>query len=360
MYLTPMKAEDLIEYSRINRYRPDLDWTHPDQGYQRREEPRYKKLRSFMERADRLLPTTYTLNNRDGVQYNEETGEVTLDTENKPYMVDGQHRRAGLAYAIDKSASDPDHQRGIRNFVVPAVIISGLDKVDEMKQFKIINDTQKKIRTDLVNAILTQIERAHGEEEIPDAEKWKVVCQDATHQLNSGADSPWKDLIVLPGEAPITKAQRKQNPGLEHAKIIKSTSFTTSLKPIYYLLVELGLLRGKTSEEHSQHIAELDQEFWNALKELNNGNDMFQSPADYVLQKTPGMFSLHMLLKKMMPRMFAAREEWNKENFVSRLQNAPDTHNPEFWDKTGDGAARFGSMKGFAELSEILWDQLYE
>lgn len=360
LYLTPMKTEDLIEYSRINRYRPNLEWTDPDQGYQRREEPRLKKLKSFMERTDRLLPTTFTLNNRDGIQYNEETSEITLDTENKPYLIDGQHRRAGLIYAIDKSASDPDQQRGIRNFVVPVVILSGFDKVDEMKQFKIINDTQKKIRTDLVNAILTQIERTHGEEEISDAEKWKVVCQDATHLLNSDDNSPWKELIVLPGEVPITRAQRTQNPGLEHAKIIKSTSVTTSLKPIYYLLSELGLLRGTTLEEYSQYVAEIVQEFWSALKELNDGNEMFQNPGDYVLQKTPGMFSLHMLLKKMMPRMFAAREEWKKENFIQRLQNAPDTHNPEFWDKTGDGAARFGSMKGFAELSEILWDQLYE
>jgi len=360
MYLIPMEAEDLIKFSRINRYRPDLDWIHADQGYQRQEEARYKKLRSFMERSDRLLPTSYTLNSRDGIQYNEDTSEIILDTENKPYMVDGQHRRAGLAYAIDKSSSDPDHQKSIKNFVMPVIIISGLDKVDEMKQFKIINDTQKKIRTDLVNAILTQIERTLGEQEIPDPEKWKVVCQDTTHRLNSDADSPWKDLVILPGEAPITQAQRKQNPGLEHAKIIKSTSFTTSLKPIYYLLTGFGLLKGKTLEEHSQHIAEIAKEYWNALKELNNGNDIFQNPGDYVLQKTPGMFSLHMLLKKLLPRMFAAHEEWNKENFISRLKNAPDTHNPEFWDKTGDGAARFGSMKGFAELSDTLWDQLFE
>lgn len=361
LYSSALKVEDILEFSMVHRYNPDLPYDDPKQGYQRKEEARYKKLRKHMSSTDRLLPTAILLNVRDGIEYSSDTSEIIVDFSKKIYIVDGQHRLAGLKYAIEKSKHDPQHQKGVKNFPLPVVFMSGLDKMDEMKQFRIINDYQKKISTGLVRDILAQISRTEGDEEMEQKERVGIVCAEITKILNSASDSPWKNLILEVNQNPITPKQRSQSPELRHIRVIRATSVQTSLKPIYKYLIENEHLDSRASlQVQAQEVAKYVKEYWKAIKELAEGTKMFKEPGDFVLQRTPGMFALHMVMKKLLPRMFRKREEWIKKGFKARLQSCDDINRESYWKAKNGDASVYGSMKGFAELAGKLWDQISE
>jgi len=85
----------------------------------------------------------------------------------------------------------------------------------------------------------------------------------------------------------------------------------------------------------------------------------FENPADHIIQKTPGVFSLH----KIAPEVFEiAREkgEITEDALFDILKNLRDIDDGSyFWNRENeDGAAQYGSMKGFSILASILRQNL--
>jgi DGQHR domain-containing protein len=357
VYLTSIRAEDLAAYTKVDRFDPSLPIDHPDQGYQRREEmPRVKKLANWLRQAlddgnGVLMPTSLLASTRKGsLNYDPQRGTLTLSGKDKLHLVDGQHRRAGLLYAINEKGRDE-----LRDFQVPLVIVENLSTEDEMRQFAVVNSTQKSVRTDLVNMILTQLAAGEGDEAIKEKEQWRVVVSRTLQALNSDLGGPWYDLILMPNETGFKKSEFEEAPELEHKKLVRATSFMSSLKPIYdYLDQSLWDVRGLSTAQRATELAVIVTAFWAALRQLNA--EAFDRPGDYVIQKTPGLFALHRFCKRLLPVMYEARRPWDLENFVAVLEPCSELGDPSFWQRTGGDAAKYGSMKGFAELADLLWE----
>ena len=104
------------------------------------------------------MPTAILLSARTAPVVVSQNGTITLNSRKKLALVDGQHRTRGFEYAI--------REKGLTeyaDFEIPVVIMQDMDKVGEMKQFKIVNGEQKSVRTDLVNMILAQLVEQEGE-----------------------------------------------------------------------------------------------------------------------------------------------------------------------------------------------------
>jgi DGQHR domain-containing protein len=357
VYLTSIRAEDLEEFTKIDRFDPALPIDHPDQGYQRSEEmPRVKKLANWLRQNlddgdGVLMPTSLLASTRKGkLNYDKERCTITLSAKEKIHLVDGQHRRAGLLYAINEKGRDE-----LRDFQVPLIIVEGLSTEDEMRQFAVVNSTQKSVRTDLVNMILTQLAAGEGDDVIRPKEQWKVVVSRALQALNSDSSGPWYDMVVMPNETGFNKNEVEEEPTLAHKKLVRATSFMSSLKPIYdYLDQSLWDVQGLSTAERGEQLAAIVSAFWSAIRRLNK--EAFERPGDYVLQKTPGLFALHRICKRVLPVMYEARRPWDVENFVTMLEPCAELHDPTFWERVGGDASKYGSMKGFAELADLLWE----
>lgn len=357
VYLTTIRAEDLAAFTKVDRYDPNLPIDHPDQGYQRREEmPRVKKLANWFRQTVEsgegvLMPTSLLASTRKkNLEYDADRGTLTLYAKDKLHLVDGQHRRAGLLYAINEKGREE-----LREFQVPLVIVEGLTTESEMRQFAVVNSTQKSVRTDLVNMILTQLAAGEGDESIRENDQWKVVVSRTLQALNDDVRGPWHQMVVMPNETGFRKSDLEASPELEHKKLVRATSFMASLKPIYdYLEQSLWDVRGLTTAERGTELTQIVTGFWSALRKLNP--EVFASPGEYVLQKTPGLFALHRLCKRLLPVMYEARRPWDVDNFVTMLEPCAELADPSFWDRAGGDAARYGSMKGFAELADLLWE----
>ena len=176
------------------------------------------------EQGHGLYPSAILLGARSHLRYDSVSKTLELPQDQSLRVIDGQHRLAGLRYAIEEKGND-----GLPYMEVPVVIIEVKSRVEEMEQFRIINGTAKSVRTDLVNSILTAISQEEGEDAIPDKDIWKVIVTRVVDELNRRDDSPWKEVLLMPDEV-----------GMAHAphKVIRATSAMTSIRPVYEWLMD--------------------------------------------------------------------------------------------------------------------------
>ena len=351
-----MNAEDLINITTIDHYRSDLTPNDPKQGYQRPpERTRITKIGSYLihnivnddgETGNGLFPTAVTLAARRELQYDENTLKLTLPFDEKLQIVDGQHRIEGLRYAIEEKGVDY-----LRDFPIPFVIMETPNRVVEMNQFRTINGTAKAVRTDLVNAILTATVASSGDAFVYEKDKWRVVVTQVVDRLDRDPESPWRGRILMPDEAGSPKGS--------DGKVVRATSFMTSLKPVYDAMEYFRFLKERNDlKGKSDLVYGVVSPFWSALMEVVP--DAFKEPNQYVIQKTPGLFSLHKLLTSdLIPYMSKKdMDDWKIENFVVILKQSPEITDPDFWHKTSGRASAYGSMKGFHDLYVLLRDSL--
>ena len=92
--------------------------------------------------------------------------------------------------------------------------------------------------------------------------------------------------------------------------------------------------------------------YWLALRKVVP--TAFNNPAEYVIQKTPGMFSLHKMLTFLLHDMYRGRRGFEVQDFESFLVDNPEVTDPDFWKSDSGRASAFGSMKGFEELFQLI------
>ena len=231
-----------------------------------------------------------------------------------------------------------------------------------MRQFSVVNGTQKSVRTDLVNMILTNLTSVEGDSAIADSQHWRVVVAKVVTALNGDRTGPWYDQIVMPDQKTYSKEEMDANPELYNRRVIRATSFMQSLKPIDSYLQEFGFTDNDSIDDRSQKLRDVVNAFWRAVRKLNP--DCFKASKDYVLQKTPGVFALHQLCRRVMKDMHIGHRKFTEEQFVEVLSNCAEILDPSYWfiGEEGEGArgeaAKYGSMKGFSELSAELYKSL--
>ena len=110
----------------------------------------------------------------------------------------------------------------------------------------------------------------------------------------------------------------------------------------------------------TQRVAKSLKEYWKAWKSLVP--DAFENAEGYVLLKTPGVFSLHILAFHVL-EVLRVRGVTNpkQEDFCEVLKDLGNYATADFWSaENAEGAAMAGSMKGFSILADTMIEQLQE
>lgn len=361
LLISKMRAGDLSTYTRVDPFDTNKSFDHAKQGYQRPAEmPRVKKLGNWMKRelADGRqvrMPTALLLSARGSDVVLAPNGTVTLKESNKLPLIDGQHRKRGFEWAIEEK-----DVRELADFELPIVIMQDIDLVGEMNQFRIVNGEQKSVRTDLVNMILTQLVAREGDDAVEEKHEWKVVASLAVKRLNVDEDGPWYDRIVMPDQRAYSKEEIDENPAREHLRTARATSFITALKPIdtYLKIVRPG---AASLQQRADTLFEVLDAFWRAVRAMNP--KAFDEANDFVMLKTPGIFALHRLCLSVMKDMYVGHREFVESEFAHMLEDAAELQDPAFWyvgssEADRGDAAKYGSMKGFAELGDLLYESI--
>jgi DGQHR domain-containing protein len=351
LYIGKMKVRDLDKQTKIDRYNPEKNATDEDQGYQRPEEkPRVRKMSGYLKREvdgnrSPLLPTAIVLSAR-GVHMEYRGGKLTMKRNQKLRVIDGQHRKAGLLDAVEGR-----DMLDILDYEVPVVIVSGMSRTEEMRQFKVINSTAKSVRTDLVSMLLANLSVSDGDSSLETSERIQATAAKVVAILNSEEGSSWKNRITLPNQ--IASGEQ----------VTKATTVIASIKPVRQFFIDgLGKRFASTDKEALAIAAPLGA-FWAAVEQQLP--ECWAEPHDYVLHKAQGVFALNIVCRRVMSLMFQKNEDWTAENFASYLERSTDLKDAHFW-HVGDPesgidrgeAARYLGMKGFSELAERLWDDI--
>jgi len=356
LFSCAITARDLVDESQIKVDRwKDSKRNTTDQGYQRdANKGRVKSVAKFVTGHGLDFPTTVLLSyRREGEKmpeytYNKEKNELEI-TEYPVYLVDAQHRTAGIREVLEGLVARDPNMGGKE---LCAVLMVGLDKHEERKYFEIINTTAKGVSQDLGLELLAEGAKNDPEEmeRIKAQNKaWAIKGVGIIHTLNELEDSPWNQRIKMPNEEYDKYSQA----------VAGSAQMVNSLKVV---LVN-GLLQVKSQEECVRII----DAFWKALRNLFP--DALRYPKKHVIQKTTGMFTLHLLLNNLLLRMMTEGKELNEKNFQAVLRElfgrcgnvvvgfGTENENSKFWASGSDGAAVYRGQAGFKQLYNKLVEE---
>lgn len=369
MITIAINVNDLINNHEICYYDDDLNSDHVDQGYQRKPGlPRVSKIAKSIERTinnDTFLPipTSITLSDR-GVNYKFKDGKLDI-IDGKFKLIDGQHRILAYQKAIEDLGCE-----NLKTHYLPCTLIliekldhlSDLEKKElELKHFNTINGEAKSVPVDLGNALLVNLYQA-GALKSDEYDDSKIMSMELVMKLNDES-GPWMSKIIMPNKAAYKSSEWKADPKLKHLRIVKSTSLVTSLKPIIKYLDNNVFTPLTTREVKLNTIYTILDNYWTVV--TNRMPDAIFEARDHVIQKSPGIFSLHYLLIELCKVIKASDEKLTDiKSFEKRLNSEElDFMVQGFWanDKDNPGeATKFGSMKGFKVLSEAMLKNVVE
>ncbi len=344
LYIANMTAGDLLKVMKLDVWDPELDIDTLDQlkkqGYQRAPvKSHYSKVARYILRDKRaLLPTAILLSSRGELTFDEADrggadgiGMLRLAEDEELFVVDGQHRLEGFRYVYLHHGA-----KEALSTMLPVVIIENMEKVEEITQFYVINTTARRIRTDLAHRLLLQLSMQDKsvENEIKEGGKtWRLRATRITDMLNEVEGSPWYHRIKPPNA-----------PNTADTKLMVATeaSFSASLRPILTSELADRLVDDK-------ELVGVISNFWAALSELMP--TAFKDPKKHVVQKTPGLYTLHMVA----PLVFdICGDDLTKDAIKRVLTQAEDIFEDEFWQSVNGHAATANSMGAFRVLADDI------
>ncbi|MBT2734117.1 DGQHR domain-containing protein [Bacillus sp. ISL-7] len=359
-------TEDLIDIYEIDVWKPGKPID--EQGCQRHPvQSHFRKIGRKMKEQNSWLPTSITLSANLNKGEKESINSIKIERTDTPNLVkivipeghklrvvDGQHRILGLEYAITDLK-----QFELKKFQIPFVMMIVNDRIDEITSFYEINSTPKRVSTDLALQLLNEMKQ-NTSMKLTKAEKWKLVALNVSMALSEKTDSVWYNNISV-GQ-------------IKDGEIASSTSFVTSLKPILEISFIKKIWENNLDEQDAgERIADLVNAYWNGLKRLMP--DAFPETKEdkdkWVIQKTPGFFSWHMVAPFVIDEYMVKREkikEFTPETIAEFMQKYADRSvkdYDEFWKASnreagiqGGDASRANSQKAFKELADQIKDEI--
>lgn len=346
IYVGVMRAEELCDTDKVVA---DV-WRGQDEGYQRAiTNARAEDFGNYLLKSSGISPLVIYLSIRDNTQVSfspehELWDEAVLGTlifpdDMKLWEVDGQHRVAGLRYAIDQDPSFARFPMPV-SIIVPSEWGPGTDPVfEEAVQFGIVNKTAKGIRADLVDRLVARIK---------DTDDSRYDYLPKKLKVTDWIDTAIKVVDILNRESPVWMGKIKPpNDTSRGKKPISERSFTQSLRPVF----TSSLIVDETPEV----IAKMLDLYWQAARDLCP--EAFDNPADYVIQRTTGVYVLHDVFVKAL--LYLKRgEKVTKSSFLEVLQDTGNLMTAEYWSSRGFAGMAGTGLGVFSRLSSMAKDEL--
>lgn len=322
-------------------------------GYQRKpSSARAKDFARYIVKARGISPTAILLNVRESIgdfkPIHGTFGILDLPEGTVLWVVDGQHRIEGFEEVITS-----DRNASFSGFHVPVVIMSENSEYEEAKQFIIVNKTQKGVKADLAERFIAKMVRREGPQDLDNLPRattrdieWRPRATDLVDKLNNTNPeepsdefygNPWAGKIQLPNEP-------------KGSTVVSQKSFEDSLKPV----LNSDSFRAYNTDE----LALLLVRYWKALNAVCP--EAFQTPRDYVTQRTTGVFVLHRVLPRVITLAARNGARLTTERLREIVQKMGEGATDLFWSTSGPAGQMGSSQKAIGILSTRLIDFLEE
>lgn len=330
MYSAVLSAKDLVGHTRVDIWHPTNE-----NGYQR--EVSMQRARKFSNYITTEISPPAILANirdvdKDKIKY--ENGRLEIPDETILWLVDGQHRVAGLRELLESSGEKYE------NIELPVVIQVGDSVYQEAKQFVIVNTSQKRVRTDLGERFLQKAAKEEGLENLIQKGirniEWIPTAIEIVDALNNDHHSVWHNLIKLPNEP-------------KGSTIVSQKGFSDSLKPL--LKEDATYFKKRPS-----YLTPILNQYWEAIKELCPAP--FEVPQKFVMLKTTGVVVLHSILPRVISMI--GNDSPDKSDFVRILEKIESLKDYSKWQSPEGEYSKMTGQKGFLIIKMELLDELEE
>jgi DGQHR domain-containing protein len=336
LYLSWLPAEELIKRGRVDTWTPG----HTD-GYQRVLMPkRVGEVAWYLKEAEGIMPTSVLISIRSDIKPDKEKRRLDIPDETILWIIDGQHRVAGLARAIEQGEQE------LNGYPLPVVIMVNPNKFDEMRAFYLVNSRAKSVPTDVAERILQRTMAQRGESWIREHEAEEFTkSQKAINQAKAtevvdhlrSESAVWKGMIAVPGEPKPNVNAVKQ-----HTMVMA--------------MLEGAFKDATLANLDPRALGELLARYWDAIKET--WPEAFAEPKLYSVLKSSGVWSLNMLFRDVFERCRESKD-YSNAKMVELLRSL--AVGSEFWcsspDK-GDPRTFGSSLKAIRLLHAFLREQL--
>ncbi len=352
-----MDAQTLVQLAWVDFYDD-----RTGDGYQRNERTRESRARAIEEyfagcsRAGlkpRLFELTANIRSKadsasatvSEIDEEGRFGFLTVESEGHPWLaiIDGATRLRGIERALAAGVLDGSVLFDIRVF-------DGLTTAEEIALFLLVNEKQKRVRTDLSRRVvqrridegeLNDHELATLKTVVPEDENWKFESTRIAGILNGDASSPWYGRIQMPNDN-ITKP-------------IKLQAFATSLRPLLENQ-DIGLHLNKLIadgdvtgfSDTTALIVRILKNFWRAVRTRNP--QAFAEPNTNVLWGSIGVNGCHAALGAVLSTIISGSTvNFREANFSQMLDGSCVADYLYWFSRPGRGeAAEYPGDKGEA------------
>ena len=247
-------------------------------------------------------------------------------------IIDGGTRLLGIQKAMDEQVIDPGILFDVRVF-------TGLSLAHEISQFLLINDKQKKVRTDLglrvVQRLLDEGKLSDDEHHVlstvvPETDSWKYDASRIISRLNEDEASPWYGMIQMPGDK-STKPVKLQAMLTSLQPILRNDDFRDHIKR----MEEKGAL--KVDANHAtpiEFITRVLRNFWKAVAQVNP--DAHNEPMTNVLWGSIGASACHIALSPVLQSILASSHpDVSVSGFTRMVRSTMISSYPEWFSRPG-------------------------
>ena len=347
-YSVLVRAGDLVRLSFVDFYEDTTG-----QGYQRNEATRATRgnaVRDYIKRCvqARLPPQLFEItasfrgseNAWSWDPLGERDEEVRLgflalrhEAQKRVLsIIDGGTRLLGIQKAMDERVIDPD-------ILFDARVFTGLSLAQEISQFLLINDKQKKVRTDLglrvVQRLLDEGKLSDDEHHVlstvvPETDSWKYDASRIISRLNEDEASPWYGLIQMPGDK-STKPVKLQAVLTSLQPILRNDDFRDCIKR----MEEKGALKvDANSATPIEFITRVLRNFWKAVAQVNP--DAHNEPMTNVLWGSIGASACHIALSPVLQSILtSSHPDVSVSGFTRMVAPTMISSYPEWFSRPG-------------------------
>jgi DGQHR domain-containing protein len=337
IFVTALPFRDLRGHVKVDYWTPDNE-----EGYQRPlVDRRLAEVARFVLQDEGVLPTSILLCVRqedlEGVRFERlhvdgesaAVGNLVIPDGLTLWIVDGQHRYFGVNRGFER-----DGAAELLDYAFPVSIMTGIDRYAEMNHFNIINTTQRKMSTDIVDRHLVMRAEREGLQMIAkgkagERDYMRAKATRIVDFLNE-EPGPWKNQVSIPGVVGRDKGLIRQ-----HAMV---ASLEAALKDAWL------------STLSDEDFAKLLARYWQAL--ANVWPDAFATPDEYRVQATIGVYSLNLVFPSVIQLCLAERDLSDKK--MADLW-AGAGYDSSFWSKESRDPLMLGTgMASIRALAELL------
>ena len=339
-----MTVGQLMDHAVPTEWDPEIGWDEnrlAEQGYQRAPvDKHWRSIGGFLSKEQNpLLPTHALLASRNAdfgilkfTPLQGALGHLEIPEHRRLFLVDYQHRWRGFRYAIEEMG-----MHILREVEIPVTILADTPLYEEMKQFYLINNKQKRVDTDLALTLIHSMAAEATEEELANlvgaGNRFRIRATRLVVRFLQTEIGPWAGRI----QEPNMDAQDDQTASIK--------SFVDSLRPI----VSTRSIVHKYSDDD---VFELVEAVWDGILDLYQ--DWEASNSQYAVQRSVGLFVFHRVAAAYLIPEMVHSDDWSRE-YVSFLlsEGKSERLSRDFW-RVGGGIGAFSSGAGQTQLAQLI------